>query len=71
MKKEKVGQKKMITKEYVLSIDELKRKFPIGSPQTVDGRQCLVKRYGLPQATTYGASYPKVIFDEVEKEDPR
>lgn len=70
VKKEKVGQK-MITKEYVLSIDELKQKFPIGSLQTVEGKLCIVKRYGLPQATTYGASYPKVVFDEVEKEDPR
>ena len=61
----------MITKEYILSIDEIKQKFPIGSLQTVDGKQCLVRRYGLPQAATYGASYPKVIFDEVEKEAPR
>jgi len=59
----------MIIKEYVLSIDELKKKFPIGSIQIIDGKKCSVKEYGLPQSATNLATYPQVIFEEIEMEE--
>lgn len=56
----------MIVKEYVLSIDELKQKFPIGSFQIIDDKKCFVKGYDLPQSANNWATYPKVIFEKIE-----
>jgi len=53
-----------MVKEYMLSIEELKTKFPLGSTQEIDGKTYVVKGYSEPMATNCMASFPQVIFSD-------
>lgn len=52
-----------LIKEFVLSKDEIKQKYPIGKTVIIDGGKYIVKGYQQPQATINFASYPRVVFE--------
>lgn len=54
----------MIVKEYMLSKEELKRDFPIGSKHIIDGKEVVVTEIHDPMAANCMASYPMVFFEE-------
>lgn len=56
-----------IRKEYLLSVDELKEKFPIGSKYIIDEKEVIVSRIDNAMLSNYMASYPMVTFEEIEK----
>lgn len=56
-----------IRKEYLLSVDELKEKFPIGSKHIIDEKEVIVSRIDNAMPSNYMASYPMVTFEEIEK----
>ena len=49
-------------KEYMLSLDEIEKKYPIGTIQIIDGEKCIIIGYEEPQASICMASYPKIIY---------
>ncbi len=55
----------MIVKEYMLSKEELKRDFPIGSKHIIDGKEVVVTEIHDPMTANCMASYPMVFFEEV------
>lgn len=55
----------MIVKEYMLSKEELKHDFPIGSKHIIDGKEVVVTEIHDPMAANCMASYPMVFFEEV------
>ena len=55
----------MIVKEYMLSKEELKHDFPIGSKHIIDGKEVVVAEIHDPMAANCMASYPMVFFEEV------
>lgn len=52
------------TKEYMLSIDELKIKFPVGSKHTINGKDYIVKSVNESVSSNYMASFPSVTYEE-------
>ena len=55
----------MIVKEYMLSKEELKHDFPIGSKHIIDGKEVVVTEIHDPMAANCMASYPMVFFEKV------
>ena len=55
----------MIVKEYMLSKEELKHDFPIGSKHIIDGKEVVVTEIHDPMTANCMASYPMVFFEEV------
>jgi hypothetical protein len=55
----------MIVKEYMLSREELKHDFPIGSKHIIDGKEVVVTEIHDPMTANCMASYPMVFFEEV------
>lgn len=55
----------MIVKEYMLSKEELKRVFPIGSKHIIDGKKVVVTEIHDPMAANCMASYSMVFFKEL------
>ena len=55
----------MIVKEYMLSKEELKHDFPIGSKHIIDGKEVVVTAIHDPMTANCMASYPMVFFEEV------
>ncbi len=55
----------MIVKEYMLSKEELKHDFPIGSKHIIDGKEAVVTEIHDPMTANCMASYPMVFFEEV------
>ena len=55
----------MIVKEYMLSKEELKHDFPIGSKHIIDGKEVVVTEIHDPVTANCMASYPMVFFEEV------
>ena len=55
----------MIVKEYMLSKEELKRDFPIGSKHIIGGKEVVVTEIHDPMTANCMASYPMVFFEEV------
>lgn len=55
----------MIVKEYMLSKEELKHDFPIGSKHIIDGKEVVVTEIHDPMTVNCMASYPMVFFEEV------
>ena len=49
-------------KEYMLSLDKIKEKYPIGTTQIIDGKKCIIIGYEEPQVSNCMASYPKIIY---------
>lgn len=56
---------KTILKEYMESVDFLKKKYPIGSIQMVDGQRCVVEEIQDALPCTCFASYPTVLFRKI------
>lgn len=54
-------------KEYVLTLDELKKKYPLGLTCFIDNEECCVLGYEQPQASVCMASYPRLVYEVVEK----
>ena len=55
------------SKEYVLTLDELKKKYPIGLTCFIDNEECCVLGYEQPQASVCMASYPRLVYKVVER----
>lgn len=55
----------MIVKEYMLSKEELKHDFPIGSKYIIDGKKVVVTDIHTPMTANCMASYPMVFFEEL------
>lgn len=55
----------MIVKEYMLSKEELKHDFPIGSKHIIDGKEVVVTEIYDPMTANCMASYPMVFFEEL------
>lgn len=55
----------MIVKEYMLSREELRHDFPIGSKHIIDGKEVVVTEIHDPMTANCMASYPMVFFEEV------
>lgn len=55
----------MIVKEYMLSKEELKHDFPIGSKHIIDGKEVVVTEIHDPMTANCMASYPMVFFEKV------
>lgn len=55
-----------ITKEYLGSVDELKKEFKIGSVVEEDGKLLKVVEINDALPTTCFASFPSVTFEEVQ-----
>lgn len=52
----------MIVKEYMLSKEELKHDFPIGSKHIIDGKEVVVTEIHDPMTANCMASYPMVFL---------
>ena len=55
----------MIVKEYMLSKEELKHDFSIGSKHIIDGKEVVVTEIHDPMTANCMASYPMVFFEKV------
>lgn len=55
----------MIVKEYMLSKEELRHDFLIGSKHIIDGKEVVVAEIHDPMAANCMASYPMVFFEEL------
>lgn len=51
-------------KEYVLSMDELIEKYPLGSKHLIGDEKYIVREHIQPMASTNMASYPAIRFDK-------
>ena len=61
------GEIHMITKEYLGSVEELKKEYKIGSVVEQDGKLLKVVEVNDALPTTCFASFPSVTFEEVQK----
>lgn len=57
---------KIKTKEFMMSVDELKKKYKIGTIIQENGEKYKVLRIEKPMNTTCFASYPTVIFEKID-----
>lgn len=60
---------KTIEKEYMMSVEEVKKLFPIGSVQSVDGQNVRVLRIEDALPCTCFASFPRVRFEVLQDMD--
>ena len=51
-------------REFMLSIKELKQKYPMDSIHEINGRKYIVKGYKEPMASNCMVSFPRIIFEE-------
>ena len=56
-------------KEYVLSMDELIEKYPLGSKHLIGDEKYIVREHIQPMASTNMASYPAIRFDKISKKE--
>lgn len=54
-----------ILKEYAETVGFLKKKYPIGSIQIVDGQRCVVEEIHDALPSTCFASYPFICFRKI------
>ena len=60
---------KTMTKEYMISVDELKMKFPIGSKQTINDKDYIVKSINEPVSSNCMASFPTITYEECNNKE--
>lgn len=51
-------------KEYMLSMDEIIEKYPLGSKHLIGDETYIVREHIQPMASTNMASYPAIRFDK-------
>ena len=57
---------KIKTKEFMMSVDELKKKYKIGTIIQENGEKYKVLHIENPMNTTCFASFPRVIFEKID-----
>lgn len=55
-----------MTKEFMMSVDELRTKYAVGSIVNIDGKQYKVVEIIDALPTTCFASFPSMVFEEIK-----